>query len=364
MKIRSKLMEMEKKSYADDELPVTGDMMDCSLGCNPYGFPESIAHVMDSFDKTRLTNYPHSHNVTDGIIDYWKGITNLEEHNIILTDGSIAGIYLIVNVFAEKNAKVLGFAPQFSDFVANARLMGMEYTGIPLEKGDNYAICVDRMLEAMSANYSLIYIDNPNNPTGQLLEVAQLERILKRAEELDIQVIIDEAYGDFVSKRESALMVGEKYGNIITLRTFSKGFGMAGVRAGYIVTSKELNSYINKVSNPYMMGELSREIAAAALREDSFLLSHVKEFKDSKEALRNACGNNIFMAQTDDRVPICLLYHRDEMTDLQREFVKHGIVTVSGSDFEQLGKASVRLRVPKADAIDRLVRAVHAINEK
>ena len=228
---------------------------------------------------------------------------------------------------------------------------------------ENYKISIDRMLEAMTDDVSLIYIDNPNNPTGQLLSLEQLERILQKADEKDIYVLIDEAYGDFVSKQQSAINIGAKYKNIIVLRTFSKGFGMAGVRAGYIITSKELNGYMNKVSNPYMMGEMSREIAAAALNEDDFLREHIGDFMRSKEMISANTGENLFMAETNMMVPICLLYHNNKSVNLAEEFLKRGIVTVPGTEFDNIGISCVRLRVPKLEEMEKLISVIKEINE-
>ena len=73
-----------------------------------------------------------------------------------------------------------------------------------------------------------MYIDNPNNPTGQVLSNEELGRILSRCEELSVYAIVDEAYADFIPREESAVMLGPKYNHMISVRTFSKGFGLAG----------------------------------------------------------------------------------------------------------------------------------------
>ena len=80
-----------------------------------------------------------------------------------------------------------------------------------------------------------------------------------------------------------------------------------------------------------------------------------------KTALRAACGENLTMACTDDRVPICLLQHRDDRIDLQEELLKHGVLTCSGAEFEPMERNSVRLRVPRQEEMDKLLAAVKAI---
>ena len=221
---------------------------------------------------------------------------------------------------------------------------------------------VSDLVDAISGDTSLVYIDRPNNPTGQTLPLADISRVLDKCEELGVYAIVDEAYGDFLPREESAVTLGPKYKNIIIVRTFSKGFGLAGLRAGYIITCQELIRYISKVSNPYMMSELSRELAAAALSDRTYADSHGPDFAAMKRSLRDACGRNLTMAETDDRVPICLLQHKNPRTDLQELLMAEGVLTCSGGEFEPLDRSSVRLRVPRAEEVDKLLRAVEKVN--
>jgi len=151
---------------------------------------------------------------------------------------------------------------------------------------------------------------------------------------------------------------------MISVRTFSKGFGLAGARAGYIITNKELVSYIARVSNPYMMNEISRALTAAVLKYKTQPEEHGMDFSIIKGALRDACGQRIIMAETDDRVPICLLRHVDENVDLQQLLLDRGIITCSGAEFEPLGKNCVRLRVPAISDAGILIEAFKKLGRK
>ena len=111
-----------------------------------------------------------------------------------------------------------------------------------------------------------------------------------------------------------------------------------------------------------MMSELSRELAATALTDRTYADSHGPDFAAMKRALRNVCGKNLTMAETDDRVPICLLQHKNPRADLQELLMAEGVLTCSGGEFEPLDRASVRLRVPRAQEMDKLLRAVEKVN--
>ena len=359
-KIRDELLP-EVRSYADNTPLADKDTLDCSLGINPYGFPDVVIDIVHSFDVNRLYQYPHSDEAQEAVVKYWQDYAFIEPEDVVMTDGSVSALNLLVNVFAKPGAEAVMFMPTFTDMVEYSRMMGMKVHGVATSLEDNFKEDVDRLISAITKDTSFVYIDNPNNPTGQVLSNEELGCILSRCEELSVYAIVDEAYADFIPREESAVMLGPKYNHMISVRTFSKGFGLAGARAGYIITNKELVKYIKKVSNPYMMNEMSRAITAAILNYDVQPVEHGTDFTIIKGALRDACGDKLIMAETDDRVPICLLRHIDENVDLQRLLINENILTCSGSEFEPLGKNFVRLRVPKISEAGKLIQAIKKV---
>lgn len=363
MRLREELHKLEKNSYASDHIELPEGGVDCSEGCNPYGFPKEIEKVLTTFDPSRFAPYPHSTAAYDGICSYWKEQCRLKKENIMLSDGSIAALYIINNLFNIKNAKIMGIAPQFTDFVANVRLLGMDYKPIYMNKENNFRIDVDEIIRNISEDVSMLYIDNPNNPTGQILNSDDIEKILKKTQQCNVCLVVDEAYGDFMPKENSAVRFLNNYENLIVVRTLSKGFGLAGLRAGYILASESLISCMNKVSNPYQIGEFTRELVGAALNSDNHIEEHMQSFARQKRILREFLGDNLEMAATGDTVSICMIYHKDTYVNLYREFLKEGVLTVPGAEFEGLNSAYVRIRMPKMEEFDVLKKAVEKINQ-
>jgi histidinol-phosphate aminotransferase len=359
MKIREEYLK-ETKSYAAHTPESTPRTLDCSQGVNPYGPPVEALSAIRNFDPSRVGNYPHSHAVHSAVIRYWHDIAELNPENILLVDGSISALYLVNALFARPGAQVVGFVPTFTDMVVNVGLNGMQYVGIPPADSD-YRLDVNAMLEAINGDISFVYIDNPNNPTGQLLPVSEIARIVERAKNCGACVLIDEAYADFVEKSDSAMPLLKKYDNLIILRTFSKGFGLAGLRAGYLIASPELVGLMGKASNPYTMNELTREAAAAAMSAVGYPTAHQKQISSVKEALRRVTGHALTMLVTDDRVPICTLKHKDAV-DLQALLCKQDILTVSGVEFDCMDASFVRLRVPRVEEAERLIEAVRRVD--
>ena len=166
MKIRPQLLQ-PTKSYANHTQPLKAGMLDCSLGVNPYGCPQAAVKALQQFDWTRLSDYPHDHSLTEALCRYWQG-TGLTAEEITLTDASIAALYHINQLFAAPEAEVVGFAPSFTDMVVNVNMAGMRYVQVPLE-GASCREDPEALLAAVSDKTVMLYLDNPNNPTGQTL---------------------------------------------------------------------------------------------------------------------------------------------------------------------------------------------------
>ena len=196
--IRARLRE-SAKSYASHTPKRTSDILDCSLGVNPYGCPQSVIDAMKAFDWSTLPDYPHARNPVQAISRHWMG-SGLKEDNLALTDGSIEALYLINQLFAVPDAQIVGFIPTFTDMLVNAHMLGIKYKSVPLSE-DDMRKDIEMLLEAVTKQTVLIYVDNPNNPTGQTLPLEALEHVIKGAARHDIAVLIDEAYGGFCQTR-------------------------------------------------------------------------------------------------------------------------------------------------------------------
>ena len=385
LKIKPQLLEQEKISYAMDHVELPEGGIDCSEGCNPYGFPPECAEVLRNFDPARLGPYPHSQALYEAISEYWKDQCFVERGNILLTDGSINALYIINNIFDTHNAVVLGVSPQFTDYYMHAEMIGIEYAPYELDRGNNYKFDADAFIAmhyseaddsddpvAAGKSYNFIYIDNPNNPTGQCINIGDIERIVAEAQNYNITVIIDEAYGDFMERSNSAVQLCEKYSNLVVVRTLSKGFGLAGMRIGYIIACKELIHCMNKMVNPYMVGELNREVGAEALAHDDFVEKSKADFTVMKAQLREVLGctaddpagntGRLHMAETLDTNSLMLLYHDDPAINLKKEFWNRRVLVIDGYDFKGLDSSSARVRLPVLSEFPVLLEAVREIN--
>ncbi len=360
VEFRKCITNLDKSSYAQEKsTPLdTRGFMDCSNGINPFGMSQQVHNAFLEFDIAELNTYPKPAISLKRVIkEYWDDVSEVDERQIILGDGSIELIYKINKLFIDDSSSVMGYSPQFSDFVDDVKANGGRYESYILNGSNNFKMNPEVFIDMMSNDHSLFYIDNPNNPTGQVIHIDDLERIVKHASELGRPIVIDEAYGDFISKSNSAITLMNKYENLIVIRSLSKGLGLAGLRAGYMVTSKEVSHQYNKVSNPYEMNSIARHIAEAALKDCQFMKDCSKKIIALKKRFTESL-EELVVVQTDKSVPIMTLMHPDKSVDLEKLLMKHEIISVSCRGFVGLGQNFVRLMIHADvdDLIDRFRR--------
>ncbi len=355
--LKESISSFYKSSYAkENSCPEDFlNFIDCSSGSNPFGFSSQVETALKSMPLTAISLYPESNkDLQEAIISYWREVASLKDSNILFGSGSMDIIYKINKLFLDNNSKVLGYSPQFSDYIDDIKSYGGIYDYHLLTGKNNFKFDPELFLEKIDDCHKLIYIDNPNNPTGQIIPLSVIESIVKKAQSLKVCVIIDEAYGDFMDKTNSAISLLNQYHNIFVLRTFSKGLGLAGVRGGYLVTSEHFSNYYNKVSNPYVINGIANHLAIAALKDTQFIDDCKRKVKEKKAQLINSF-EKITVVETNLQVPIMTIKYPNPDADLAEILKNHNILSISGESFIGLDKSFVRLRIPSET--DSLVKA-------
>ncbi len=200
---------------------------------------------------------------------------------IVLGNGSDQLIELLVYTLLREDDEIVAINPTFGMYRRAAGIKRATYK--PVDLNPNFTLDEDRLLDAVSPETRMIVVCNPNNPTGNQFEKTKLVKIL---ESFDGLVVVDEAYVEYADY--SMVRVTRKYPNLVTLRTFSKAFGLAGVRLGYAVMSEELAASIKKVYQmPYTVSELSQEIGLQALKKRKTVVDNVKKTLRMRKWLYN-----------------------------------------------------------------------------
>lgn len=196
-----------------------------------------------------------------------------------ITFGSGSGQLIddILIGFARNGARVVSLTPSFSLYRLRPKLMGARLVEVKIK--EDMSLDVDAILRA-SGRYGIIFICSPNNPTGNQFG----DEVLSIAERFKGLLVLDEAYADFAD--QSFMKKALDYENVIALRTFSKAYGLAGIRMGYMVSNEELAKVMrSRIQRPYSVSSLALRVARKALEHHEEFMVCIGELKKERERL-------------------------------------------------------------------------------
>ena len=220
---------------------------------------------------------------------------SVDASQVLLGGGSSEIIEKVFHAFGGAAHKIVYPQPSFSMYKIYAK--AAEAEGVPFDLDEKFNLDVDAFIKKIrSVDASLAVVCNPNNPTGNALTIEQVEKICAS---IDCAFLLDEAYVEFYGRSAVALVA--KYPNLIVARTFSKAYGMAGARVGYMIAQAEVTRMINKTFMPYHMNVLT--LAAADIvyqMRDEFLpriQMTIAERERMSERLKKLSGVEVFPSQ-------------------------------------------------------------------
>ena len=343
------LKHLARKSYVREQSLRQGELLDCSLGTNCLGVSERVLEAARKYDWSKVWDYPELgyKDLKKKISEFWSEYADLEVGQIQIANGAVGILERLNKMFIEPGSRVLGYSPQFSEYITEVEVCGGKYEAVVLNPEEDFKFHADRMLARINGEHSLIYIDNPNNPTGQLVSLEEIEEILLEAERKEVPVVIDEAYGDYVGRENSAVSLMSKYRNLVVARSFSKGFGLASLRVGYGIFSPELSEYYDRVALPFSVSAVGCYLAAEALADQDFISYCCEMVKREKQKLiRGLRKRGYLISETSESCPIFVLGDKDRNIDLRQTLLNRGVLTVGGADFRNLGGNYVRVNTP------------------
>jgi histidinol-phosphate aminotransferase len=215
------------------------------------------------------------------LVNALEGYTGVSSEHILATNGSDDALQLICNTFLSEGDKVVAPVPTYNHFLVFAQSRGAAITKVVGETP--FSKNLDGIRDAMSADTRILYLVSPNNPTGVVLDPQDVEELCRDYPRT--LVILDEAYFEFAQVTGMDL-VGE-YPNLIVTRTFSKAFGLAGLRVGYLAADHDVIEGLSRIYNPKSVNALGQIGAIAALDDLDYLDAFLDEVNASKEILRD-----------------------------------------------------------------------------
>jgi histidinol-phosphate aminotransferase len=265
------------------------DVVKLASNENPLGpSPKAVQAVEKHL--TQLNRYPDpvSYELINKISDKWGAPAS----HIAVGNGSNELIDLIIRIFCEPGDSILTSESAFVAYQVCAQAARVRVRTAPLKAGlkiDLKAIA-DHFYHNPTSKIKLIFIPNPNNPTGTLADRNDLDEFLIRlGNRDDVLLVFDEAYTEFVRDPQfkEAGKFFKDYSNVLVLKTFSKVYGLAGLRLGALLAPPYVLEYVNRVRNPFNVNELAQIAAIAALDDDDFIKRSQKVVWDGLDYFYN-----------------------------------------------------------------------------
>jgi threonine-phosphate decarboxylase len=330
------------------------NIVDFSANINPFGPPERVLErIRESL--TELVNYP---DVRCGRLrQALSERLGCPTEQLIVGNGAAELIYTLV--LAKCPGQALVVAPGFAEYEEALELCGTKIRVWNLQESEDFSL-TESFLEALTAQMDMVFLCTPNNPTGRLIETGLLRRIVDRCERLGILLVLDECFLDFSKEEEARTMIGEipMHKNLFILKSFTKMYGLAGLRLGYGISSDtELLERMQHCRQPWSVSGPAQEAGIAALEESEYVQRTRMKIREERDWL---CRELDKLSITYWKPEANFIFFRS-LPGLKEKLLQEGVLIRDCSNYRNLGNGYYRIAVRLREDNQKLVEALASV---
>ena len=237
-----------------------------------------FSDLVSEFKNEHLTAYPETEQLYNALADN----LSLDKEQLVITAGSDAGIRNCFEAFTEIGDQVITLNPTFAMVDIYAQLFGTKQIKIGYNK--DLSLQTDNLLSSISSQTCMIVLANPNSPTGTTIDFDLLHIIIEKALENSAVVLIDEAYYGFCN--QTAISLINDYENLVIARTFSKAYGLAGCRVGYMISQKKLSNRLYRLRSMCETNSFGVFSAIWMLKYPEIKNDYIKQVEAGREKIK------------------------------------------------------------------------------
>ncbi|QHI73649.1 pyridoxal phosphate-dependent aminotransferase [Aminipila terrae] len=337
------------------------DILDFSANINPNGLPERVKQaIIDGLDS--CVNYPDP--LCRQLITAISEFEGIKGDCIICGNGAADIIFRFA--LALKPEKALVLAPTFAEYEIALNTVGCEAIHYELKEEEDFSLS-EEYLNALDSSYDVVFLCNPNNPTGQLVTKELLEKILQICVEKNIMMVLDECFIEFIEEYEKYTMKSyiESCKNLFILKAFTKSYAMPGLRLGYgLSCNGDLLKKITDMGQPWSVSIPAQIAGVQALKEKEYLEESLKQIREERKYLvselnklgiknYNPAANYIFLNIVDNK--------RYSISDFKEKLLEKGIIIRDCSNYAGLTAGYYRIAVKSHSANERLINVLKSL---
>ena len=335
-------------------------LIDFSISTNPLGVPEKALQTIRQ-KLNLIYHYPDPDH--EWLLEALSNSAGVEPNNVIVGNGSTELIYLFTEAFLDSRYEAIIPVPTCNEYKAAIERFGGKIVFINCDPAKNFQLNFEELKKAISKKTRIIFLCNPNSPTGCLHKKDDVLQLIEFAAEKSALVFLDEDYIDFVedSKRYSMAEYVRDYDNMFVLRSLTKFFGLAGARIGFGIASPTMIKILKKAKMPWSVNSLAMFAAVEAVKDEDFirksrvLLSRSK--REMLEMLQAIPWLKVYPSETNFLLVEII---RDNLTSTQLKegLAKRGILIRDCKDFDGLNNKFFRVTVRRPEENKNLIEKI------
>ena len=334
------------------------EILDFSANLNPLGLPEGVKQsIVDSVDGLDTYPDPLCRKLTAGLSDY----ESVPAQWILCGNGAADLIFR--TVFSQKPKKAMVLAPTFAEYEEALLAERCQVVRYQLKEANDYSI-EDGLFDALTQDLDMLFLCNPNNPTGQLIPKEFLLKILQRCKALGILLFVDECFNEFLEEPETYSMKEylAEFDNLIILKAFTKIYAMAGIRLGHCMTSnKTLRNGIRGAGQPWSVSILAQTAGIQAMEEKEYLEQAKKLIGQEREYLIQELQEHGIKVIASNANYIFLKAMDMGDTPLHERLFEKEILIRNCENYHGLGLGHYRICIKKHEENVKLIQALKEI---
>ncbi len=334
--------------------------IDFSANISPLGLPKEIKdELISSIDD--IKNYPDP--LCRKLVRAIAQKENIDEKNILCTNGASEFIYNLIYSIKPKNALIL--APTFAEYELALKTLNCDIEYYILEEKYSYTIRKN-IINKISSYLDIVFICNPNNPTGIVCEPEILEKMIAKCEKTGTFIVIDECFIDFLEDEQNYSMIKliENNKNLIIIKAFTKMYALAGLRLGYGITSNhELLNFMRERNQPWSVSSLAQKAGVIATSLDDYVEDVKKIVKEERTYLTTSLmmlGYTVYPTYAN------YILFKSEIQDdkLDEKLRKHGIMIRNCSNYIGLEEWYYRIAIKNHTDNEKLIETLKLIESE
>lgn len=288
------------------------DLNENLMYCSP-----KVLDSLKNISPEEIAMYPEANELIEKLAKQ----NNLSPENVIVTNGGDDAIRCILDTYVDHQEHAILATPTYPMFKIllqqrNARIIEVLYN-------QDFSFPAENFLSALGKGVRMAVIVNPNNPTGNSIQKEDLMRILEKAQASEVLIVLDETYCHYASKTYIGLV--KEFDNLIVMQTFSKAFGLTGLRLGYIASNKFNIGQLNKINLPFPVNGIAIRAAMAALDDTGFIETAINEVQEEKEFLCKELQELKLMVTLTD-INFLLVYFGNQCDLVQQSLAQRGVL--------------------------------------